>query len=199
METEITFNPSGRNGLVAVGTYLLDAAQRLGVEMECEEDGENERCVIKVTQGANLLSPLTKFESEYLSEDLRNQGNRLADQAKIEKEGEIVIMVKEKTDPEKSSEEQKAKELNEEFKELPLEKKVARLLEMEMLTLSETFSYVFNSPYKIVDKVMDVMAEFGLKMDQESKNAKRPAEHKTEKKQSQSKKGKSSEATAETP
>jgi len=181
METEITFEPSGRDGLVAVGTYLGDAAKRLGIEIDCEEEGENsgiERCVVKVISGAELLSPLTKLESEYLSEDLRNQGNRLADQAKIEKEGAISVMVKEKKSAEPAAEEKKAKEERKEFEELPLEKKVAKLLEMEMITLGETVSFIFNSPYAIAGKVMDVMAEFGLKMDKDKKDSKRPDEHK---------------------
>ena len=206
METEITFNPSGRSGLVAVGSYLLDAAKRLGVEMESEVREDDEQFVVKVTQGADLLSPITKFESEYLGENLQNQGNRLASQAKIEKEGEIVVMVKEKKDPEFSAEEKKAKESRKEFEDLPLEKKVAQLLELEMITLSETFSFIFNSPYKVVDKVMDVMAEFGLKMDKDSKDSKRPVEHKKEseeategKKKANPKKSKSSETATDTP
>jgi hypothetical protein len=60
---------------------------------------------------------------------------------------------------------------------LPLEKKVANLMELEVITLSETLSFVINSPFKIFEKAMDVMAEFGLKLDQEAKKAKRPAEH----------------------
>lgn len=203
METEITFNPSGRNGLVAVGTYLLDAAKRLGVEMECEEYGESEVCVAKVTQGANLLSPPTKFELEYLSEDRRKHGSRLASQAKIEKEGEIIVMVKEKKAPEQPEEEKRAKQSRKEFEELPLEKKVAKLLELEFITLGETVSFVFNSPFKVVDKIMDVMAEFGLKMDKETKNARRPDEHKEAetngaKKKGQNKKTKDSESASET-
>lgn len=181
MQTEITFEPSGRDGLVAVGTYLGDAAKRLGIEIDCEEpekENEVERCLVKVTQGAELLSPLTKIEAEYLSEELRNEGNRLADQVKIEREGAVVVMVKEKKQAEPSLDEQKAKESRKEFEELPLEKKVAQLLELEMITLGETFNFIFNSPYKIVGKVMDVMAEFGLKMDKDSKDAKRPDEHK---------------------
>lgn len=200
METEITFNPSGQSGLVAVGTYLIDAAKRLGIKMESDENAEEEteRFVVKVTEGADLLSPLTKFESEYLSEDLRKQGNRLADQTKIEKEGAVVVMVKEKKEPEVSAEEKKAKDARKEFEELPLEKKVAQLLEMEMVTLSETFSFVFNSPYKVLDKVMDVMAEFGLKMDKSSKDATRPEEHKTTTKSENKNNKKSTGAASET-
>lgn len=202
METEITFNPSGQSGLVAVGTYLIDAAKRLGVKIEPEETAEGEveieRYVVKVTEGANLLSPPTKFESEYLSEELRKQGSRLADQTKIEKEGAVTVMVKEKKEPEAAAEEKKAKESRKEFEELPLEKKVSQLLELEMITLSETFSFIFNSPYKVLDKVMDVMAEFGLKMDKNSKEAARPEEHRNASKSETKQTKKSTETTGET-
>ena len=177
METEIIFEPSGRNGLVAVGTYLLDAAKRLGVEIGCEMLGETEFCVVKVTQGANLLSPPTKAETDYLSEERRKAGDRLANHAKIEKVGVIAVMVAEKKPSAEEVEEKKAKEKRKEFEELPLEKKVAQLLELEFITLGETVSFVFNSPFKIVEKVMDVMAEFGLKMDSEKQQAARPDEH----------------------
>ena len=178
METEIIFEPSGRNGLVAVGTYLLDAAKRLGVEMNCELLGEAEFYVVKITQGANLLSPPTKAENEYLSEKRRTAGDRLANHAKIEKEGEITVMVAEKELSAEEVAEKKAKEKRKEFEELPLEKKVAQLLELEFITLGETVSFVFNSPFKIAEKVMDVMAEFGLKMDRQQQQATRPVEHK---------------------
>lgn len=204
MQTEITFEPSGRSGLVAVGTYLIDAAKRLGVEMDCEEHEEKQYYVVKITDGADLLSPLTKIENEYLNEDRKTHARRLADQAKIEKEGEITVMVKEKVKPEEPAEEKRAKGQRKEFEELPLEKKVAHLLELEAITIGETFSFIFNSPYKIVDKVMDVMAEFGLKMDNEKKNAARPDEHKTDdanskKKKSHGKNAASSNTTSETP
>ncbi len=60
---------------------------------------------------------------------------------------------------------------------MPLEKNVSNLLELEIIPLSETFSFVLDTPWKIFGKVMDVMAEFGLKMDDADKKAKRPAEH----------------------
>lgn len=204
MNTEIKFEPSGRSGLVAVGTYLLDAAKRLGVEMECEQHDGKDFYAVKITEGADLLSPLTKIEIEYLSENRRHRGKRFACQAKIEKEGVIVAMVTEKKEPEEAAEEKKAKQSRKEFEELPLEKKVAQLLELEAITLSETFSFVFNSPYKIVDKIMDVMAEFGLKMDSDKKNAARPAEHQQtktadEKKKPHEKKTKASKPASEMP
>ena len=63
-----------------------------------------------------------------------------------------------------------------EFEALPLEKKFARLLRMEAVTLSETFAYVVDSPMKVVEKVGEVIAEFGTKLENEVKKATRPAE-----------------------
>lgn len=187
MEAEIKFEPSGRSGLVPTGTYLFDAAKRLGVEMEdeCERRGECDSCALEILEGGEFLSDLTKAEIEQLDEARRARGERLACQTKIEKSGAIVVKTKEKKKKEtEATEENKIEEFQKEFADLPLEKKVATLLEMEMVTLSETFSFVLNSPYKIVGKVMEVMAEFGLKQEKEEKNAKRPTEHAEEENES---------------
>ena len=66
-----------------------------------------------------------------------------------------------------------------EFEALPLEKKIASLFRMEAVTIGETFAYVVNSPLKVVEKVGDIIAEFGIKLENEAKKAKRPAEAKT--------------------
>lgn len=185
METEIKFEPEGRSGVVAAGTYLFDAAKRLGVEIsDCERRGESDLCAVQIVSGKNLLSEPTKAELETLGADRFIKGERLACQAKIEGAGEIVVMAEKKKpsteEAEKEQEKKKVEEFRKEFDELPLEKKIASLLELEAVTLGETFSFVLNSPFKIFDKLMDVMAEFGLKMEKEDKNAKRPAEHKAE-------------------
>ena len=62
---------------------------------------------------------------------------------------------------------------------MPLEKKIANLVQLETIALGETVSFIINSPFKIADKVMDVMAEFGFKKEEREKEAARPAEHKT--------------------
>lgn len=188
MEVEIKFEPSGRNGVIAVGTYLSDAARRFGVEIVDEFDGEGEyeADVVEIKRGSELLSEPTKIEIEHLTTQGRNSGKRLAGQARIEKSGELVVMVAKKKEAEIPADEAKIKDFKKEFAELPLEKKVANLLEMEAVTLSETFSFVLNSPFKIFEKAMDVMAEFGLKLEDEAKKAKRPGEHKSEENDSQS-------------
>ena len=67
-----------------------------------------------------------------------------------------------------------------EFEALPLEEKFAKLFQMETATFSEAFTYAVNSPMKVVEKVGDVITEFGIKIENEVKKA--AASHKAESK-----------------
>ena len=193
-EVIINFKAEDREGIVAVGTYLIDAAKRFGINTDCDcnnpeaEEIDFELCIMTVSKGAELLSAPTKRELELLDENARKKGQRLACEAKFEKAGEVEIMTEKKKVVEEEAKpeaEVTAEEFKKEFQELPLEKKIAQLVELEGITLSETFSFVMNSPYAAVGKVMDVLAEFGLKMEREDKEAKRPDEHiKAEKEES---------------
>ncbi len=184
-EVVINFESEEREGLVAVGTYLSDAAKRLGIDVECdcidEEVETKGSCAMKISAGDKLLSAPTELELELLSDTARKNGERLACQTKIEKAGEVTVMsVKKKEEVKEESkveEEVHQEEYKKQFEELPLEKKISNLMELEAIALGETFSYVMNSPYAAAGKVMDVLAGFGLKMEKEDHKAKRPDEH----------------------
>lgn len=178
MTTEVKFEPSGRDGITPVGTYLIDVALRFGVSIEdsCGRKGECNDCAVKITKGAELLSQPTKAELEHLSAQRRNNGERLSCQAKIEKSGEICVMTTEKQKPVETTFEKYEKE----FSKLPLEQKIQQLLKLESTTLSDTVNYILNLPYAIGENVRDGLAEFGYKMEEEEKKAKSPAEHKKE-------------------
>lgn len=180
MEVEIKFEPSGREGIVAKGTYLIDAAYRFGIRIDddCRKLGEPHSCAVKIIKGAELLSVPTKVEMEHLSPERRKKGERLSCQAKLEKSGEIVVMTTEKPKPEVPPFEAFKKE----FAELPLEEKVRKLVDLEAITLSDTFNFVLNLPYYLGEKVRDGLAEFGFMKEEAEKKAKRPAEHKPEEK-----------------
>ncbi len=182
MEAELKFERENRDGVAVVGSYLIDAARRLGVEVEaeCGRLGLCDTCAVKVTGGANCLTDATKAEREQLSEERLKAGDRLSCQAKIAKEGEVAIRTYEKKKEEKPKEERAHEEYRKEFEALPLEKKIARLVELEAVALGETLSFVMNSPYTIIGKMMDLMADFGLKLDRETKKAARPEEHREE-------------------
>lgn len=181
-EAEIRFEPEGRQGLIAEGTYLSEAANRFGIffEAECGAGEEGHYCAVMIERGAELLSSPTRDEFDNLSDDARINGQRLACQTRIERTGELVITIMEKQEEvkdEKVLQEEKFQEFRKDFSTLTLDKKVGELMQLEAITLGETFAYVLNLPFTIGDQIMGVMAGFGKEMDKADKEAKRPKEH----------------------
>src|SRR6185295_7440508 len=96
MNVSVTFEPSGISGLVAQGTYLVDAARRIGAPIGtgCTGGkGECPACVVSVKAGADQLSTPTSIEARVLGEGGLADSLRLACQTKIEGHGDIVLMV----------------------------------------------------------------------------------------------------------
>jgi uncharacterized 2Fe-2S/4Fe-4S cluster protein (DUF4445 family) len=182
-EVEVRFEREGLEGIAAVGAYLVDLAKRFGVRFEdsCVPESNTHYCSVLVKSGSDLLSADSAAETEYFESNDREVGERLACQTRVERPGEIVIMTKEKVAEEPVGEPAADADANEqyrkEFAELPLEKQIANLVRLETIALGETVSFIINSPFKIADKFMDVMAEFGLKKEEREKEAARPAAH----------------------
>lgn len=184
MEAEVRFKREDREGLVAVGTYLIDAAKRFGIHFDdvCVPEMDTHYCSVVVRSGSDQLSELTKAEAKHFEKAGRKTNERLACQVKIEKPGEVEIMTKEKAhDPAPEAKTVGETDSNEEYRkafaEMPLEKKIASLVHLETIAFGETVSFIVNSPFKIADKFMDVMAEFGFKKEEREKEAARPVEH----------------------
>ena len=182
-EVEVKFERENREGVVAVGSYLIDTAKRFGIHFDdiCEPELNVHYCSVVISSGIDLLSPMTSSETEYFEKNGRKTNERLACQAKIEKAGEVVVMTKEKVKDaaeEAKGADDRSEEYRKEFAEMPLEKKIANLVHLETIALGETVSFIINSPFKIADKVLDVMAEFGFKKEEREREAARPAEHK---------------------
>jgi len=178
MSVDIKFEPEGQDGLIAEGTYLWDAAKRLGVRLpaECEGRGECDTCAVVVEKGATLLSSLTEAERSRLSPERLAAGERLACQAKIEHGGEVVLRAVPVTERAETSAET-AKDLGKEFRELPLKRKLATLVELEAVTLFQTLDALISVPFMIGGKVMDLMAGRGRSLDERDHAAHRPLEH----------------------
>ncbi|HEX8493640.1 MAG TPA: 2Fe-2S iron-sulfur cluster-binding protein [Pyrinomonadaceae bacterium] len=179
MSIDIKFEPDGRSGVIAEGTYLWDAAKRLGVRLpaECEGRGECDTCAVIVEKGATLLSSLTESERVRLSPERLAAGERLACQAKIERGGEELVLRPVPVTERAETTQETVKELRKEFKELPLERKLATLVELEAVTMFQTLSAIADIPYKIGGKVLDLMAGRGRQLSQREREARRPAEH----------------------
>jgi ferredoxin len=178
MSVDIKFEPDGRSGVIAEGTYLWDAAKRLGMRLpaECEGRGECDTCAVIVKQGATLLSSLTEAERVRLSPERLAAGERLACQAKVERGGELVLTPVPSTERAETTEEA-VKDFRKEFKEMPLNRKLATLMEFEAVTAFETLSSLANLPFTLGEKVMDTMAGFGRSMSKKEREARKPAEH----------------------
>lgn len=183
-EAKIVFKREGREGVIPVGTYLSDAAKRFGVlfEGKCVPVENVHFCKVTVAEGENALTAATSLESQYFADNPGDGPERLSCQVKIKDPEEIVIMTteKEKQEEEKNGSAASGESYVKEFRDLPLEKKIAELVQLEAVTLGETVSFVINSPYLVFEKVMDVLAEFGMKKEENSKRDVRPAEHAAE-------------------
>ncbi|HKS29592.1 MAG TPA: 2Fe-2S iron-sulfur cluster-binding protein [Pyrinomonadaceae bacterium] len=180
MSVNIKFEPEGRSGIIAEGTYLWDAAKRLGIYLpaECEGRGECDTCAVIVKEGATLLSSLTESERERLSPERLAAGERLACQTKVEHAGDVVLQPVPVTEREETAEEA-LKGFRKEFREMPLDKKLATLVELEAVAMMQTFSTVFNLPFTVGEKVLGFMAGRGRAMTEREREARRPAEHRT--------------------
>lgn len=174
-DAEIRFEREDLEGVIPVGSYIGDALRRFGVKgfERCTADHD---CVVTVKSGQELLSEPTSVETEQLGDDARKAGERLACHAKIEKPGEIVVMTKVRKE-ETKPEEDKSESYRKEFSDLPLEQKISELMKLEAIALGDTFSFIVNSPYKIFEKIGDVMADFGMKLETKAREAQRPEEH----------------------
>jgi ferredoxin len=156
MSVSITFEPSGINGVVAEGTYLIDAARRMGAPLgaRCTAGkGECPACVVSVKEGANLLSPPSLAEEQQLGVEHLDQGLRLACQVKIENHGDVVVMTA--TRPERTEPVDDGSELTKRFGALPLGKKLATLVQLEAITMSEAFDSAIEKPLAFGSKTFD--------------------------------------------
>lgn len=166
-----------RNGIVAEGAYLLDAARRLGVRLptECDGRGECDTCAVVVEAGATLLSGLTDAERSRLSLERLAAGERLACQVKVEHAGDLVlrpvpVAVRAETT------EEATKNFREEFRQMPLQKKLSTLVQLEAATAYQALERVIDLPFDLFGKGLELLAVRGRKLSQSEQAKRRPAD-----------------------
>lgn len=158
MSVSITFEPSGITGVVAEGTYLIDAARRMGATLGAgctSGKGECPSCVVSVKTGADLLSIPSAAEEKQLGVEHLDQAYRLACQTKIENHGDIVVMVSTVTPRRPETDEQA--ELLKKFGSLPLSKKLATLMAFEAVAMSEAFDAAIEKPLALGARTFDAV------------------------------------------
>jgi uncharacterized 2Fe-2S/4Fe-4S cluster protein (DUF4445 family) len=99
----VVFTPSGRRGRVAPGTTVLEAARRLGVDLDsvCGGRGICGRCQVEIAEGEHAkhgitssrtsLSAATEVERTYAAEHGLAEGRRLGCTARVE--ADVVVDV----------------------------------------------------------------------------------------------------------
>jgi ferredoxin len=178
MSVNVEFVPDGRHGVVAEGTYLWDAAKRLGLRLpaECEGRGECDTCAVIVREGATLLSGLTQAERTRLSPERLGAGERLACQTKVERAGNLILEPVPVTVRQETTEEVK-QDLRAEFRGMPLQQKLATLIELEAIAATQTFKAIADVPASYLEKGLDYVVNFGRARARRERQARRPAEH----------------------
>lgn len=157
MSVSITFEPSGISGLVAEGTYLIDAARRMGASLGAgctAGKGECPACVVSVKTGAELLSAPSMAEEKQLGIEHLDQSYRLACQVKLENHGDVVVMVSTVTPRNTTVPGTDEAELRKKFGALPLSKKLATLMQLEAITMSEAFDSAIEKPLAFGSKTV---------------------------------------------
>jgi ferredoxin, 2Fe-2S len=178
MAVDITFEPDDLSGLVAESTYLWDAAKRMGIRRptECSGRGECTSCAVRILDGAELLSAPTEAERTMLGPERLEHGERLACQVRIERSGALRVELLAVTESTKTKKEE-LNELRKKFAEMPLNQKLATLVEFEAATMFEAINSVAEVPAAIAGRVFDVIARRGRFARQRQRDSQRPAEH----------------------
>jgi len=157
MSVSITFEPSGLSGVVAEGTYLIDAARRMGVSLGtgCTiGKGECPDCLISVKSGSDLLSPPSAAELKQLADEDLAQSHRLACQVKLQFPGDVVVMASARKPGDGPPRDTKS-EVTRDFASLPLTQKIATLMQLEAITMSEAFDSAIEKPLAFGARTMD--------------------------------------------
>jgi ferredoxin len=168
MSVEIKFEPDGPHGLVAEGTFVGDAAKRLGfrIPAECEGRGECDTCAVTVITGATLLSSLTEGERKQLSPERLAGGERLACQCKLERGGELLLKLVPQTERAPTADE-RARDLRKDFSALPFDRKIVTLVQLETIATAQALNKIANSPFFFGGKVLDRLAGYGRKLNRQ--------------------------------
>lgn len=159
MSVSITFEPSGISGVVAEGTYLIDAARRMGATLGAGcTAGKSEcpACLVSIRAGAALLSLPSAVEERQLGDEQLDQALRLACQVKIENHGDVVVMVASRPEARPGAADTAA-DLHKKFGALPLTRKIATLMQFEAITMSEAFDSAIEKPLAFGSKTFDAI------------------------------------------
>jgi ferredoxin len=151
MSVQITFEPEGSSGLVAEGSYIWEAARRLGVviPVECKGRGECDSCAVVIARGAELLAAESGAEVQMLGRERLDdpvKPERLACQTVLERPGEISVRLA----PAREAEQGRT------LRGLPFKDKVGALIELEAITVTEALNSLRSGYHSLIGKFLNL-------------------------------------------
>jgi ferredoxin len=169
MPVEITFEHDGSHGLVAEGSYIWEAAKRLGAQLgsDCHGRGECDACAVVVLQGAKLLSSPTEAEKKILGARL-DQQHRLACQANLQSSGEVIVRAAPRAEPSKDK-----GGPGKRLRDLPLNQQVGAIIEIEAVAITEALNTVRGMSANFAQKILKLVPGKEASKRQQARNRKK--------------------------
>ena len=185
MSSQVRFEPQGVEGLVASGTTVAAAAERLGVpiELACGGVGECTSCAVRMVENPFALSEVTEDERRQLGDERLAAGVRLGCRAVV-REGDCTIRVLgvkaggEKGDDDTPGEGPRER-IFQEFARMPATDQLMTALELQIKVAGELLGSLADLPLKAGEELYASI--FGRPAEDESKTASETAPEGTEK------------------
>ena len=182
MTSHIRFDPQQIDGLVAAGTTVAAAAERLGidVELECGGRGECTSCAVRVLENPFSLSEVTDAERRQLTEAQLSESIRLACQARVG-EGECVVAVLHPAAPANGAQSETSGEppppdagareqIFEAFSSLPTGEQLSTAIELQLKVAGDLLGTIVETPLKVGEQLIDSI--FGERKNQDDTEGK---------------------------
>jgi len=174
MASQVRFDPPNVEGLVAAGTTVAAAAERLGVqiELDCGGVGECTSCAVQMVENPFALSEVAEPERRQLGEERIAAGFRLACQARI-REGDCVVRVlrhasADETDAEAESVAGGRKRIMEEFAHLPTAEQISTAIELQLKVAGDLLGTIVEVPLRAGEELFSSI--FGPAPDEKSES-----------------------------
>jgi 2Fe-2S ferredoxin len=175
MASQIRFDPPSVEGLVASGTTVAAAAERLGVfvELACGGAGECTSCTVQLVENPFALSEVTEAERRMLGDERLAAGIRLACQAQV-REGDCVVRVLgSKAGDEAGSGDERVpaggarERIFEEFEHLEAKDRLVTATELQIKAAGDLLGSIVEVPLKVGEELLTSI--FGTPSESESK------------------------------
>jgi ferredoxin len=159
MASQIRFDPPGVAGLVASGTSIAAAAERLGVEieLECGGRGECTTCAVRLVENPFALSEVTEAERKMLDEKRLFEGVRLACQAYV-REGDCTVALLGHPSAEADAAGEPAGDPHarviEAFEQLPTADQISTAIELQLKVAGDLLGTLVETPLRVGEQVL---------------------------------------------